>query len=227
VEDVKEILDGLSIGDLPASFPGQYVVYQGESDVTGQIELGGKGEYTTGPADEPRNATCNFDQVSKGCKKTFEDIDGLEMICGADCCRVIIQEDSGNDLGERCFISSCLEHDDDGTELTYYLVAVSGGSDNTRMKAGVGIPKTSNSNADAHEFSGVFDLSGLLRKENGKFTVSSSDAGYKKREEEKKVLTNDKYILINVQAHNMNDRIVVHFGADVGGQVMIYRPSLP
>jgi hypothetical protein len=218
--------------DLPKSFPGKYVVYQGETDVRKQIQLGGKGQHAPGPNGEKRDATCNWDNADKGCKNTFEDIDGLEVICGAnDCCRVILQEDSGNDLGERCFISSCLEHEADGKELTYYLVAVSGGSGNTRMKAGVGIPKTSNPAADAHEFSGIFDLSGLLHKESSKngtaFTFRSTDPGYVKRAAEKKVLFNDKYIMINVQASNMNGRILVHFGADTGGQVMIYRPRLP
>ena len=95
------------------------------------------------------------------------------------------------------------------------------------MQAGVGIPKTSNEEAGSHEFSGVFDMSGLLRMENGAFTFKSSDPGYIKRQEEKKVLINDKDILINVQASNMNDRIMVQFGADTGGQVMIYKPRLP
>lgn len=227
VEDVPMILDGLSGGELPHSFPGEYKVYQGYSDIRGQVELGGKGEYTAGPDGEPRDAKCNWDNVANGCKETFEDIDGLEVICGEDCCRVMIQEDSGNDLGERCLLSSCLEHEDDGEELTYYFVAMSGGRDNTRMTAGVGIPKTSNEATGSHEFSGVFDLSGLLHKEGGHFTVSASDEGFYKRAAEKKVLTNDKYIMINVQASNMNDRIMVQFGADTGGQVMIYQPRLP
>ena len=79
------------------------------------------------------------------------------------------------------------------------------------MIEGVGIPKTSNENAGSHEFSGIFDLSGLLRKENDAFTFSASDPGYIKRQEEKKVLFNDKDIMINVQASNMNDRIMVEF----------------
>ena len=197
-------------GAFPESFPGEYFVYQGERDIRGQVELGGKGMYMPGPDGESRDAKCNYDNAANGCKNTFEDIDGLEVICGAgDCCRVVLQEDSGNDLGERCFISSCLEHEADGNELTYYFVAMSGGSDNSRMVAGVGIPKTSNEAAGAHEFSGVFDLSGLLRQENGAFTFSASDPGYIKRQEEKKVLINDKDIMINVQASNMNDRIMV------------------
>ena len=228
------ILDAMdaSKGELPNYFPGEYYVYQGENDVRGQIELGGKGKYTDAPTGEKRDATCNFDSLNgedPGCtKNTFEDIDGFEFFCGSDCCRAILQEDSGNDLGERCFITSCMEHEDDGKELTYYLVAVSGGVENTRMKHKVGIPKGSNKEESAHEFSGVFDLSGLLLKDDsGSFTLKADDPGYKKRMEEAQVCTNDKYILINVQAGNMNDRIVVEFGSDSGGQVMVYKPRLP
>lgn len=198
-------------GEFPQSFPGEYYVYQGETDIRDQVELGGKGQYTPGTDGQARDATCNYDQAynATNCKQTFEDIDGLEVICGSDCCRAVIQEDSGNDLGERCLITSCLEHDDDGQDLTYYFVAMSGGSDNTRMEAGVGIPKTSNGNAGSHEFSGVFDLSGLLHMENGAFAFSASDPGHVKRDAERQVLTNDKDIMINVQASNMNDRIMV------------------
>jgi len=227
VLDAADTLNSVGDAEFPDSFDGEYYVYQGETDITGQVELGGKGEYLPAEDGTPRNATCNFDKAADGCKATFEDIDGLEVICGSDCCRVMIQEDSGNDLGERALFSSCLEHEADGEDLTYYLVAVSGGVDNTRMTAGVGIPKTSNEAAGSHEFSGVFDLSGLLNMEGGEFTLSADDAGYVKRMEEMKVSTNDKNILINVQASNMNDRIMVQFGADTGGQVMIYKPSVP
>jgi hypothetical protein len=224
---VKDLGDVLASG-LPDMIEGEYYVYQGELDIRDQVELGGKGQYVADAEGNPRDATCNYDRAANGCKATFEDIDGLEVICGdGDCCRVMIQEDSGNDLGERCLISSCLEHDEDGQELTYYFVAFSGGIENTRIVNGVGIPKTSNEAVGSHEFSGVFDLSGLLRMENGEFTFSASDPGYIKRQEEKKVNINEKDIMINVQASNMNDRIMVEFGADTGGQVMIYKPLLP
>lgn len=230
VDGVLDTLNGLaSKTDLPSHFDGRYFVYQGETDITSQVMLGGKGQYIPDETGAARDATCNYDrsQNAADCKVTFEDIDGFEYICGSDCCRALLQEDSGNDLGERALLSSCLEHNADGNDLEYYFVAMSGGGDNTRMQAGVGIPKTSNEAAGSHEFSGVFDLSGLIRKENGEFTLMKADAGYVKRAEEMKVSTNDKYIMINVQASNMNDRIMVNFGADTGGQVMIYKPSLP
>jgi len=98
------------------------------------------------------------------------------------------------------FISSPLEHEADGKDLTYYFVAMSGGKENSRMKAGVGIPAGTmcfdgeKFNADSHEFSGLFDLSGLLRKNNnGVFVVKASDTGAAKRANDAQVAMNDKY----------------------------------
>ena len=104
-------------------------MYQGENDIRGQIELGGAGLY----AQDPANNCTGVNDASQNCdkpnsvKNTFEDIDGLEVIAAEEGLFVIIQEDSGNDLGERMFISSVFEHEDDGKELTYYFMAMSGG----------------------------------------------------------------------------------------------------
>lgn len=76
LKDVPATLEAAA-GGLPASFEGDYYVYQGETDVTSQIELGGKGEYTEG-----RNATRNWDKdgIKSDGKVTFEDIDGFELL---------------------------------------------------------------------------------------------------------------------------------------------------
>ena len=227
VLDVEDVLQGVSGDELPKSFDGEYFVYQGELDVTSQIELGGKFKYTDDADGNRRDATRNWDSTDEDGKVTFEDIDGLEMIYTPTGMHVVLQEDSGNRLGERCLISSPLEHDDDGKELTYYMVAVSGGSENTRMMEGVGIPAGANAGAGAHEFSGIFDLSGLLRKEGGSFALSANEKGYRKREEDAQVELNDKYIILNLQASNFEAGAMKHFGADTGGQIMIYKPNLP
>ena len=71
---------------------------------------------------------CEFNNdAKKNCdndysvKSTFEDIDGLEIISASDGLYAVIQEDSGNDLGERMFITSALEHEMDDKELNYYF----------------------------------------------------------------------------------------------------------
>eukprot|EP00977_Amphora_coffeiformis_P030186 scaffold45304_cov191-Amphora_coffeaeformis.AAC.1 len=223
VHDVLDYLDG----DLPDHFPGSYYVYQGELDVTSQIELGGAGKYTEG-----RDATRNYDNVEgrpEG-KLTFEDIDGLEVVEGpGHKLYAIIQEDSGNNLGERMFITQPLEHEDDGHELTYYFVAMSGGIKNSRVTAKVGIPKgtAEGCSANANEFSGIFDLSGLLYKEGKDFALMAGDDGHYKRSYDKEVPINEKDIMIGLQAHHLECGVILEFQADRGGQVLVYKPDIP
>lgn len=47
INDVKNTLDAAA-GSFPDSFDASYHVYQGETDVTALIQLGGKGQYTEG-----------------------------------------------------------------------------------------------------------------------------------------------------------------------------------
>ena len=64
-------------------------MYQGETDITSQVELNGKGQYVGG-----RDATRNWDSTEGEGKLTFEDIDGLEVFESGDKLYVMIQEDS-------------------------------------------------------------------------------------------------------------------------------------
>lgn len=160
-------------GDFPTELDSSYFVYQGENDITGQIAL--KGDGLVAVVEE-----CEFiNDATKNCdnpfsvKSTFEDIDGLEVISASDGLYAVIQEDSGNEIGERMFISSALEHEKDGEELTYYFMAQSGGKYNTRMAGLVGIPATSNDGGGSHEFSGVIDLSGMLAKKGSRRNMKS------------------------------------------------------
>lgn len=96
-------------------------------------------------------------------------------------------------------ITSALEHDADGVDLTYYFIAMSGGEQNSRMAAGVGVPKGVTCHdgekfiSTSHEFSGVFDASGLVRKDMiGNFMLSASDPGSVKRANDRAVSINDK-----------------------------------
>lgn len=218
VLDVPEVLEAAA-GDLPTEFDGEYYVYQGELDVTEQIELGGKGQYINGA-----NATMVYDDPDSP-RSTFEDIDGLEVMDTPNGLWVIFQEDSGNKYGERMFISK-LELD--GNPLTYYLIAIAGGELNTRTAARVGIPRTSAGAPYANEFSGVSDLSGWMYKnEDGDFTVSADDDGYVRHDYERLVDINDKHVVINLQSHNLNSGINFAMQTDRGGQIYMYQPNIP
>jgi hypothetical protein len=223
VNGVAEVLAAAAPGTFPATFDGEWFVYQGESDITGQIQMGGKGQHADG-----RDALRNWDNADGEGKVTFEDIDGLELFVSDDgSLYAMIQEDSGNDYGERLFITGPLEHNDDGNNLTYYLVALSGGVKNTRMVAGVGIPAGTNAGPGSHEFSGLFDLSGLLRIENGAFAMSAADDGSVKRAQDAQVNINDKRIIVGLQAGNLLSGVTGSFQADRGGQWLMYQPKLP
>lgn len=229
IEDFVATLEDAG-GDFPSSFDATYYVYQGERDVTSQIELGGKGQYSVDP---PRDATMNWDSAAYDLGNgtaTFEDIDGIEVLMGPDeVLHLILQEDSGSVYGERQFITSPLEHDDDGVELTYYFIAMSGGKVNTRMVDGVGIPAGVNTKPDSHEFSGIFDLSGLVAKdsETGEFVVRASDTGKAKRDADAMTPINEKKVYLSLQSHNMDGGINEAFKSDRGGQWLMYQPNIP
>jgi hypothetical protein len=208
-------------GGLPDVIRGEYFVYQGELDVTSQIELGGKGQYVNNT-----DATKNYD-IPEG-QVTFEDIDGFEVVEGTDGqLYAIIQEDSGNKHGERMFITR-LEHDRDRNELPYYFVAMSGGANNTRFKNGVGIPKGSWSKPNGHEFSGVFDMSAFfVKNDDGSYVVGAEDTGLSKREADRSVDINNKLIMVNVQAHTQVGGVFSAFQLDRGGQIYLYAPKIP
>merc|ERR1711915_159617 len=223
---------------FPTKIDANYFVYQGEHRIVEQVELGGKGLYSekefANAVSTDRNAKYNWSKKDANGTyyplDTFEYIDGFEvLIADGDKMYAVIQEDSGSAMGERMFITSPLEHNDNGKELTYYFVAHSGGGYNTRMMENVGIPAGVNFNyARAHEFSGVADLSGMLAKnKGGEFSLKAKDAGHKKRTIEATVPINEKLILLVVQAHNFYAGIVEFFNADRGGQWMVYKPEIP
>ena len=238
-------------GDFPEIIDATYYVYEGERSIYDQIELGGKGQLANGQDARYNCDGSSYNSTTGLCSKTtFEDIDGFEIVEGLNGkIYAVIQEDSGNRYGERMFVSSALEHLDDGKDLTYYFSAMSGGSMNSR--GGVGIPAGTNGGASSHEFSGVFDLSGLLAMEsvevdpseidgnnrnlrelNGKyfrvsFLVGAADTGVAKRAADRTVDINDKSLIIVVQSGSMNEGVIKDLQLDRGGQWFLYRPKLP
>jgi len=216
---------------FPASIASTYTALQGERDITAQIQLGGKGKSANG--NDARYMVDTDDAATNAGpglgKKTFEDIDGLEWIAAAGTTDgyVLIQEDGGNRYGERTFLSKVRT---DGTPMTYYFIAQSGGKYNTRMKANVGIPaKTNDGNwaSSAHEFSGVVDLSGMLAKDTAGNFIATAGVGATKRSAERTIPINNKTIAFGLQAHQLTAGIIRSMSGDRGGQLFAYQPKLP
>ncbi|KAL7577323.1 hypothetical protein ACA910_002061 [Epithemia clementina (nom. ined.)] len=255
LEQLGETLNAAS-GGFPDTIQSTYYVYEGERDIFDQIVTGGKGQYANGQDVRWNCDSSSLNTTTMLCSKTtFEDVDGLELLEGKDGkIYAIIQEDSSSILGDRMFITSPLEHLDDGKDLTYYFIAMSGGAMNSRGT--VGIPAGTAGEPEPHEFSGIFDLSGLLamtttevsmddmmnktsggqrrriRELAGKyylvdFIMSADDTGYAKRAADRTVDLNDKTIILNLQAHDLNQGVINDLQLDRGGQWYTYRPNVP
>lgn len=226
VTGVKDLLDSVSDGQFPDKVPAMYTMLEGERDITAQIHLGGKGKKANGEDQTTMSDSYSVAEdgtISDSAKKTFEDIDGFEWIAASDNADgyVIIQEDGGNDFGERTFISKV---ETDGSLQQYYFIAMSGGDDNTRNKARVGIPVGTNVGywdaSSDHEFSGVTDFTGF---------INGAEAGVpgSKRAKEAAVHVNEKLIAFGLQAHSLTGGVIEAFHGDRGGQVYAYQPNLP
>ena len=208
---VKDVLDALTVPNLPAKIDATYTIVEGESKVSDRIDLGGKGKRADG-----NDQTMMRD--SSADKHTFEDIDGLEWIAAADNKDyLIIQEDGGNMYGERMLIA---ELPAAGVMPEYKFIAQAGGSYNTRTKAGVSVPAgtATNETARASEFSGVADLSGILKS-------GTALGGYARRQADATVAIEDKYIAVGLQHHSATTGVISDFNLDRGGQVYIYKPN--
>jgi len=218
IYDFSDLTNLLSGGDFPQSIPATYTCLQPESDVRHMIELGGAGLYADG-----QNATVNPDSGQNPGKETFEDIDAVEWIAaqgGED--YIVIHEDSGNDFGERKFLAKV------GVPMTYYFVAMSGGSKNSRQLAMVSAVEGVMKSPNSHEFSGATDLSALLAKNgDGTFQLSPGDTTGAQRSIEAEVPINEKSLVVSLQAHSNYGGWTTSFHPDAAGQILLYKPEVP
>jgi hypothetical protein len=206
---ITATLTGLAAGALPGSFDATYEIIEGESDISDRIYLGGKGKRADG-----NDQTHMYDGSDKN---TFEDIDGLEWFAAAgDKDYLLIQEDGGNRYGERTFLA---EIPPSGKMPTYMFIAQAGGKLNTRNLAKVSIPAGTWASAQASEFSGSVDLSGIL-------LAATALGGAARRAADATVAIEDKYIAMGLQQHSQLDTGVIgDFRVDRGGQLYIYQPA--
>lgn len=221
IYDASAMTELLQGGEFPAKIPATYHVLQGSTDVDEMIELGGQGKTADG------NTTTQLNDGRKVVKR-FEDVDGLEWLGGpGDEDYAVIHEDAGNIHGERKFLAK-LGKPGSGTDITYYFAAMSGGKKNSRLLAGVGAVAGSVNKPNAHEFSGAFDLSGLLHKgEDGAFSLAYPMPPGKKRELDLATPVNEKKMVISLQGHSNLGGQAKHFHSDRISQLLMWQPSIP
>jgi 2',3'-cyclic-nucleotide 2'-phosphodiesterase (5'-nucleotidase family) len=188
------------------------------------LKTGGKGVASNGQT--------AAQHIEKGVEKLVSP-DGLQWIKGADGDVVIIDEDSGNDWGER---KLALVIDSDDMSITDgYFLAQAGGKHNARDTAGataLGGAATYNDDgtpyATSAEFSGTWDVSPLVAtNSNGDFFTAADLAGTGYQDIASTIDINDKTLLGVVQARSQSGGAVERNRADAGGQIFQFSLDLP
>lgn len=150
--------------------------------------------------------------------------DGLYWTKHADGSFLIVDEDSGNDFGERKYVLPINESDMTLSEAnTGYLLGIAGGKHSSRYQAGASALGGAFSKATTSEFSGSWNVTALTAKKGpyGIFGFYSADelAGTGEQKIIQGINTEDQLFIGVVQARGESGGAVAEQGADAGGQI--------
>ncbi|MEO1732569.1 MAG: calcium-binding protein [Pseudomonadota bacterium] len=202
------VLSGTAIRTLP-NYDGSFTVDVGDKG----IKHGGMGTHAT---DENDLAKANAP-------------DGLIWIKGADADVLIADEDSGNAFGERKY---AIVLDPETLQLAEpgkgYFLAMAGGTESPRAKAGATALAGAIDKPRTSEFSGTWPLTALLaQKADGSFYTMEEIAGTGQQEIIGSLPMNDQLLLGVVQHRTKSGGQVSAVEADRGGQIFMFRLNLP
>jgi hypothetical protein len=150
--------------------------------------------------------------------------DGLYWTKHADGSFLVVDEDSGNDFGERKYVLPINESDMTlKFANTGYLLGLAGGKHSSRYQAGASALGGAFSKATTSEFSGSWNVTALTAKKGpyGIFGFYSADelAGTGEQKIIQGINTEDQLFIGVVQARGESGGAVAENGADAGGQV--------
>ncbi len=150
--------------------------------------------------------------------------DGLYWSKTADGDYLIVEEDSGNDYGERKYV---LTIDEQMNVVDAHLLAIAGGKYSSRYQKGVSALGGTFVKAGSNEFSGNWPVTALIkRKSDGAFYSMDELKGTARQEIRNQVPTNRQAYIGAVQARPESGGAVVKNRADSGGQLFLYRMNL-
>lgn len=155
--------------------------------------------------------------------------DGLMWVKTAEGDLLIVDEDSGNDLGERKYVLSI---DPETLELiednTGYFLAQAGGADNPRAEAGAAAYPGTFLRATSSEFSGSWDVTALIAtKPDGSFYTEAELAGTGAAEIQQATPLAQSAYIGTVQHAGESAGAVAANLADHGGQIFMFNMVLP
>ena len=187
------------------------------------LETGGEGDGHIGPNNPDGTLThATHLEVEEA---RMDQPDGLQWIKASDGDYLIVDEDSGNDYGERKYV---LPIDDETLQLeeegTGYFLASAGGELNPRATAEVSAIPDTFTRATSSEFSGSWNVTHLVQtKEDGNFYTQEEIAGTGTQEIIEQYPLHEQTLIGVVQHRGESSGIVEERQADQGGQIFQFK----
>ncbi len=174
------------------------------------LEVGGEGTVKDGDAST---------HMEEGVAKMVAP-DGLYWANTADGDYLIVDEDSGNDFGERKYVLSL---DGDLNVTAGHLLGLAGGKYSARYEAGVSALGGAFTKPGTSEFSGSWPVTALIaKKEDGAFYSMDELAGSGRQDLRATISTADQTYVGVVQARSESSGAVEANGGDAGGQIFMF-----
>jgi hypothetical protein len=155
--------------------------------------------------------------------------DGLLWVKASNADVLIVDEDSGNDLGERKY---ALPIDPETMQLVEpgkgYFLAMAGGGANPRAENAVSVLGGTFSAATSSEFSGTWPVTAFVaRKDDGSFYAMDEIAGTGQQEIIGSLPLDQQVFIGVVQHRGESGGVVQEVKADQGGQIFMFNLTLP
>ena len=185
------------------------------------VDVGDEGLAHAGEAN-PDGSLTHATHVEKGVSKIVSN-DGLYWAKGQGGNVLILDEDSGNDYGERKFALPITEGMELRDAATGYFLGAAGGTLSPRYEAGAAALAGAFSAAGTNEFSGSWDVTGMVtRKDDGSFYSKEELSGSGMQDVADTVDIEDHTYIGVVQARPESGGQVEEIGGDAGGQVFMF-----
>jgi Ca2+-binding RTX toxin-like protein len=191
------------------------------------LDVGGKGEGHADSKGNPDGTTATQHIETKSFKMVAPD--GLIWVKSSDADVLIVDEDSGNDYGERKYAlvidPETLAVEPDGTG---YFLAQAGGTKNPRAAAEASAYGGTFEAPRGSEFSGSWNVTALVaRKADGTFYSQEELAGSGHQIVEQSRPLADHVFIGVVQQGGESAGAVEAVKADYGGQILMFSMQLP
>ncbi|MEB3265953.1 MAG: calcium-binding protein [Cyanobacteriota bacterium] len=190
------------------------------------LDVGSKGVGHFNATGNPSGATAEK-HIELNNRK-MNDPDGLLWIRSANADVLIVDEDSGNDYGERKY---ALVVDQDLNVLpdgTGYFLAQAGGNKNPRALAGAAAIPGNFSRATSSEFSGSWNVTPMVaRKTDGSFYTMEELAGTGAAQVAQSLPLDQQVLIGVVQQPGESGGSVAATKSDQGGQLFMFSMDLP